>query len=68
MSSILQKLAECSKALRAWLGVKYVRISPTEVFAQFLEYTTFSTEPATHVAVMSKVHKNRTNNRIFIDY
>ena len=53
LSSILQKPAKCSTSLDGPLGV--VRI---EFFAQFLQYTALSTQPATHVAVMRKAHSH----------
>ena len=36
LNSILQKLAKCSTALHAPLGVRYVRIAPIEFFVEFL--------------------------------
>ena len=53
LSSILQKLAKCSTALHAPLGV-----APIEFFTQFLQYTTLSTQPATHVAVMREAYSH----------
>ena len=51
LSSILQKLAKCSTALHGPLGV-----APIEFFVEFLQYTTLSTQPATHVAVMREAY------------
>ena len=53
LSSILQKLAKCSTALHAPLGV-----TPLEFSAQFLQYTALSTQPATHVAVMREAYSH----------
>ena len=53
LSSILQKLAKCSTALHGPLGV-----APIEFFAQFLQYTALSTQPATHVAVMREAYSH----------
>ena len=53
LSSILQKLAKCSTALHAPLGV-----APIEFFTQFLQYTALSTQPAIHVAVMREAYSH----------
>ena len=53
LSSILQKLAKCSSALYAPLGV-----APIEFFTQFLQYTALSTHPATHVAVTREAYSH----------
>ena len=53
LSSILQKLAKCSTALHRPLG-----FAPIEFFTQFLQCTTLSTQPATHVAVMMEAYSH----------
>ena len=53
LSSILEKPAKCRTALHAPLG--FARI---EHFTQFLKYTAFSTQPATHVAVMREAYSH----------
>ena len=53
LSSILQKLAKCSTALHGPFGV-----APIEFFNQFLQYTALSTQPATHVAVMTEAYSH----------
>ena len=53
LSSILQKLAKCSTALYAPLGV-----APIEFFVEFLQYTALFTQPATHVAVMRESYSH----------
>ena len=53
LSSILQKLAKCSTALNVPLGVVSI-----ELFTQLLQYTAFSTQPATHVAVMREAYSH----------
>ena len=50
VSSILQNLAKCSKAIDAFSRERYV--VQIEFFDQFLQYTAFPTQPATHVAMM----------------
>ena len=56
LSSILQKLAKCSRALHASSRVRYV--APIEFFVEFLQYTALSTQPATHVAVMKEAYSH----------
>ena len=53
LSSILQKLAKCSTALRSRLG-----FTPIEFLTQFLQYTALSTQPATHLAVMWEAYSH----------
>ena len=59
VSSILLKLAKCSKALNAPVGVASI-----ELFTQFLQYTSFSTQPATHVAVMMEASSHLMPARV----
>ena len=56
LSSILQKLAKCSRALHASSRVRYV--APIEFYVAFLQYTSYSTQPATHVAVMREAYSH----------
>ena len=53
LTSILQKLAKCSTALHLTSGVV-----PIEFFAQLLQYTALSTQPAIHVAVMREAYSH----------
>ena len=53
LSSILQKLTKCSTALLRSLG-----FAPIEFFTQFLQYTSLSTKPATHMAVMREAYSH----------
>ena len=53
LSSMLQKPAKCSTSLDGPLGVARI-----EFFAQFLQYTALSTQPAPHVAVMRKAYSH----------
>ena len=56
LSSILQKLAKCSRALHASSRVRYV--ATIEFFTQFLQHTALSTQPATHVTVMREAYSH----------
>ena len=56
LSSILQKLAKCCRALFASSLVSY--IAPIEFVFHLLQYTALSTQPATHVAVMREAYSH----------
>ena len=53
LSSIMQKPAKCSTSLDGPSGVGRI-----EFFAQFLQYTALSSQPASHVAAMIKAYRN----------
>ena len=56
LSSILEKLAKCSRALHASSRVRYV--APIEFFIEFLQDTALSTQPATLVAVVREAYSH----------
>ena len=63
LSSILQKLAKCSTALHRPLG-----FAPIDLFTQFLQYTTVSTQPATHLAVMREAYSHHYGSQSWAVY
>ena len=56
LSSILQTLANCSRALHPSSQVRYA--VPIEFFVKFLQYTPLSTLPDTHVAVLKEAYSH----------
>ena len=56
LSSILQKLAKCRRPLHVSSQVR--NAVPIEFFFKFLQYTSLSTRPATHVAMMKEAYSH----------
>ena len=56
---ILQKLPKCSTALHGPFTSKVRENFTKRSFCSFLQYTVFSTEPATHVAVMREAYSHQ---------